>query len=1517
MVVNQSANDSYNNNQVEFSGITGHASWDDCLSCVESALSDTRTDIKNCLSDLYSTKALTKQFGSLYYDSTKDKLHLVYPWRYDKRFRIIDVEFGALMNNKSKSFITEDIVGNEALSGEDFKQFAFLPNGLDTMTTNPDIRGAALGTLYGGAYGISHLIKQLYSNYGIISVKNNYIDQVYDSALSLNAEGNDVQCERNSHTKTIGNRKQHDTGYLHRFGGLYLFSIITGVSIDTLLLSCKKAHYELPDELVSYFDSILSDKFKPSISVKQYLPYLQACFIGGVVPEFKGNVTYFGEKGTPEVNKDCQWSTAEAYNSMMNDFMSTGRLNIQVPLTSYSQGYVAWDGADELAVALDKYIDACTEQLLMYFTVFLSIYQKQTGGMDVVNSSENYTKFWNLLIKPITLMLLANSIYVSDYDSSSTGTLRFRLMTGSLPLSLTEPGSFIGKLLENGGTLQSYNYMTGASCVTSGGNGLKSKLSGQGDEDAAFRPCGNLFGSSKGANNVTAIWFNYDGGSMSALPRSATFTYVFDEKAFEASTLFGYEAIDMMARANIVPSMSKVYIGRAMSGKFHSLDFEKCKSISIAAGSRSGKGTLTNCVIGSILQSGNSLVYLDGKPDVGTLIMKLGEVFQQQNGQYNTPVLVVDGYKLPFKSRDEDIPFDTIGGVNSSSFIPTKMGYGACSGNVYKYGVPDFSNCFWNEGRGRVAYASMPGHDAAFESLLVNLDKEGVSDITSVGETKDPPYWLASLTHIKLLSLLYAMTMLKQNWLAMWVSKNPNSNISRFLDGYCRLKGKPEEYEKIRNYTMGKISYKLNLTSYIFVDEINNVSYNITTLLHNINRFFGDFKPFLLTIKEPEHPELYYFHLNKLRTRQKETESKVAKFEGKKSEDALDALDSVKKLLSEINIELAEAERKVSVYECLRGLYSNWLNASKASDRVGDSGFIDLKFVYVGQQISSPKFGLSFDSDEIAYLADGKIDYADADGFKKAYAGWIDVESADNTKKLLVPGAIKTGYQLRSTVADLKLRGRQYCEDDVFGENCNVDNISAGSFTGADKKMLNLTGVFKPFIRKNGEYKADELVKSFAVFNANDVFDGLENENIECVVKTPIVDKLTGNTYNLAIKGNLASVVEEINKSNSALGEWFTGALKEHSITGRSMAVVNKDNEVTEELKKGWSAVFRGLVSQIVGTDNQAYVVANKAVGFEGFIDKFINTDFKTGKPMDRNTEEAKQHVENIGASLSVMYDFISCFLSDIGVLNSELSPYHTVEEWLYDFSVSSLYSFEGQTVEELRSGFAEFIETMQGTKKQDSNDDSFGSGFGVDVDLFNSFSDETTNNVAPDFGTITQTTEFTNNAFGDSFESDDSFDDSDTTYEETYDEQDYEYSEEPEVFESEVTKPLPYESEVVEAEEEVHQGTATRAETSGAVMAVNMLVPLLKGYNAIAFEYYNALKNNTMSATCDDYTVQTLSENYHNTCDKIRSCAKTVADFDAKYGLETLVSKGLGKRDYNEFLNILSEFTDIFKTFD
>lgn len=105
-------------------------------------------------------------------------------------------------------------------------------------------------------------------------------------------------------------------------------------------------------------------------------------------------------------------------------------------------------------------------------------------------------------------------------------------------------------------------------------------------------------------------------------------TYIFSYSAFQNEVLFAYKQYE----EGFKPSLQNALVGLKMDGRPLTVNLTDPRKmlISIIAGSRSGKGTMTMSLLSSIFGVGGSIIYLDNKPDIGAMLWDLEREYAAQ-----------------------------------------------------------------------------------------------------------------------------------------------------------------------------------------------------------------------------------------------------------------------------------------------------------------------------------------------------------------------------------------------------------------------------------------------------------------------------------------------------------------------------------------------------------------------------------------------------------------------------------------------------------------------------------------------------------------------------------------------------------------------------------------------------------------------------------------------------------------------------------------------------------------------
>jgi hypothetical protein len=105
-------------------------------------------------------------------------------------------------------------------------------------------------------------------------------------------------------------------------------------------------------------------------------------------------------------------------------------------------------------------------------------------------------------------------------------------------------------------------------------------------------------------------------------------TVIYSMNKFEQEVLFAYKLYN---GANAVsPDITKPILGIKLDGTLFRENLFSEKFTTILAGTRSGKGTLTQSLLAPLIASGQSLIYLDNKPDIASLFWDLEKKYKEK-----------------------------------------------------------------------------------------------------------------------------------------------------------------------------------------------------------------------------------------------------------------------------------------------------------------------------------------------------------------------------------------------------------------------------------------------------------------------------------------------------------------------------------------------------------------------------------------------------------------------------------------------------------------------------------------------------------------------------------------------------------------------------------------------------------------------------------------------------------------------------------------------------------------------
>lgn len=183
------------------------------------------------------------------------------------------------------------------------------------------------------------------------------------------------------------------------------------------------------------------------------------------------------------------------------------------------------------------------------------------------------------------------------------------------------------------------------------------------------------------------------------LSTGSIFDYTHIVDPFEASTkpIFAYKALDSLINKGDSVDMYNIILGRKMDGSIlvakvdggTGVDFSKRLFHFLIAGSRSGKGVMTNNIISSMGAAGRPLFYLDRKPDMSSIFANIAGL--DENNFPNGFIVNGGAYSIEYDNH-------TIPGIMNFE-DPTRIQ------KVMK-NIPEwlFSTPTWNGGVGDFVY---------------------------------------------------------------------------------------------------------------------------------------------------------------------------------------------------------------------------------------------------------------------------------------------------------------------------------------------------------------------------------------------------------------------------------------------------------------------------------------------------------------------------------------------------------------------------------------------------------------------------------------------------------------------------------------------------------------------------------------------------------------------------------------------------------------------------------------------
>lgn len=114
-------------------------------------------------------------------------------------------------------------------------------------------------------------------------------------------------------------------------------------------------------------------------------------------------------------------------------------------------------------------------------------------------------------------------------------------------------------------------------------------------------------------------------------PVNGTFSvkFIADEEKYARLPVFAYQLAENLIAQGHKPDLSRLVIGRDLSGDPMTIDLsgQDMSSILIGGGQRSGKGVLTMNIIGAAMAAGSPVIYFDGKPEVASIIMGITDKY--------------------------------------------------------------------------------------------------------------------------------------------------------------------------------------------------------------------------------------------------------------------------------------------------------------------------------------------------------------------------------------------------------------------------------------------------------------------------------------------------------------------------------------------------------------------------------------------------------------------------------------------------------------------------------------------------------------------------------------------------------------------------------------------------------------------------------------------------------------------------------------------------------------------------
>lgn len=122
-----------------------------------------------------------------------------------------------------------------------------------------------------------------------------------------------------------------------------------------------------------------------------------------------------------------------------------------------------------------------------------------------------------------------------------------------------------------------------------------------------------------------------------------TLAFIHDYEKFKTETLFAYKLY--RDNPSLKPTLKHMVLGQKMNGEFMEFDATdnsgNAKVLSLIAGSRSGKGVLTMSMMAGMLGMGATMLYIDSKPDIASMLWTLERDIKNDKG-IDTQFVAID-----------------------------------------------------------------------------------------------------------------------------------------------------------------------------------------------------------------------------------------------------------------------------------------------------------------------------------------------------------------------------------------------------------------------------------------------------------------------------------------------------------------------------------------------------------------------------------------------------------------------------------------------------------------------------------------------------------------------------------------------------------------------------------------------------------------------------------------------------------------------------------------------------------